>query len=518
MKKRAYAAIAAVAFLFSPSFAFAAVSFQGFAAKDFPAPTCINDSGGQDVGLPNLFGGVSISGFDIQSVCLSYDPSLDTLYVGLKTFTDSQGFSIIFGDADGDGDPGRTGTTLQKVLGLDLADLGGSEFLTLAIDFDRNGLADLVVGVTTEKDLQGLRVATGTSQSLLLAPFEIFYGTPPEKMESKVFASPHAGAPDFEFSIVGLTQGPKFSSLNLKDPDSFFQLYITTGSFADDGISEEYFPNVASWLKLTSEELKDNDLDQISDARDSDDDNDSLLDLVEKNLAKWDVDGDSVLSLGEVLGSNLDKDGDGDIDIKDLGKYPDTDGDGIFDYLDTDSDNDKIVDLIEKTADSDQDGIPNFRDLDSDGDGLSDDEEDANDDGKVGTKETSPTSIDTDGDGLCDGELVIGNCTGSEIKQKTLGWTRDSDDDGLCDGSLVVAPCKGSESLVGTAIFESTTLPLGGDVDLSQGEVRLQGSGLSCSFIPAPHFTKENFILCGLLFFSFFFFWRFFPGSKVRPH
>lgn len=71
--------------------------------------------------------------------------------------------------------------------------------------------------------------------------------------------------------------------------------------------------------------------------------------------------------------------------------YPDTDGDGIPDYLDTDDDNDNVPTSVEINAsevgtsqtahgypDTDGDGIPNYRDPDDDGDGTLTREEDWN--------------------------------------------------------------------------------------------------------------------------------------------
>jgi hypothetical protein len=59
---------------------------------------------------------------------------------------------------------------------------------------------------------------------------------------------------------------------------------------------------------------------------------------------------------------------------------PDTDGDGIPDYLDTDSDNDGIPDSVEcpyaanggRCPDTDGDGTPDYLDTDSDNDGIPD--------------------------------------------------------------------------------------------------------------------------------------------------
>src|SRR5690606_5862929 len=73
--------------------------------------------------------------------------------------------------------------------------------------------------------------------------------------------------------------------------------------------------------------------------------------------------------------------------------FPDTDGDGIPDYLDIDDDNDNVrtADEIDRSAqnsldryfDTDGDGIPDYLDPDDDGDGTPTRLEDSNDDGPV---------------------------------------------------------------------------------------------------------------------------------------
>lgn len=90
--------------------------------------------------------------------------------------------------------------------------------------------------------------------------------------------------------------------------------------------------------------------------------------------------------------------------ICDDGICPDSDGDGIADYLDDDDDNDGIPTADEDVNgngdltddDSDGDGIPDYLDpLDTDGDTIPDLVEDANNDG-------NPANDDTDGDGTPD--------------------------------------------------------------------------------------------------------------------
>ncbi|MGC9043130.1 MAG: MopE-related protein [Myxococcota bacterium] len=163
---------------------------------------------------------------------------------------------------------------------------------------------------------------------------------------------------------------------------------------------------------------------------------------------------------------DVDQDGDWISDIHE-GRFdpvpPDTDNDGIADYLDTDSDNDGVPDSIEAgdddfltpPVDTDGDGIPDFRDLDSDGDGILDSVEysttvgecvagaplwDCDNDGFINSADT-----DSDGDGKSD--LVEGlgdlDCDGNpnylDINDND-GPCGDSDNDGVPNGATTGVP------------------------------------------------------------------------------
>lgn len=514
--------------------AHAAIPFTGNAGTDFPAEACTADPGGKDVGIPPAFAPGTLSGFDLRAVCFSYDPASDILYVGLRTYEDPSGNPILFGDADGDGNPSSPGVALQTLLGNDTAHLAGQEYITMAIDFNADNAPDLVVGTNTSNSLgqfQGVGGVAAPDNNLLLSPLARFYGAALAGVSAASNHLPSAAQPHLEFSVSGLSASPGFAALNFADPDSFFQFYLSTGSLEDDGIAEEFFPNIALFQKMKVDFLTDADSDAINDALDSDDDNDTIPDLIEKNLSPFDANGNGKLDAVEVLASGRDADGDGDIDTNDGTPWPDTDADGTPDFLDLDSEADGLPDRFEAgnppARDSDGDGIFDFRETDSDGDGLLDASEDANQNGALDAGETDPAKFDTDGDLLCDGALVVASCTGAEISKGTNPRKVDTDEDGLCDGSVVVSPCVQSEGNLGTnplnadsdgdglsdgiefqagrdpltaesegisrLNIEPTSQPpqpasnpaepqLGGDVDLTKGAVRLQGAG--CSVLP----------------------------------
>ena len=180
--------------------------------------------------------------------------------------------------------------------------------------------------------------------------------------------------------------------------------------------------------------VPDSDGDGKKDYLDLDSDNDGIPDIIEAGGVDANNDGrvdNPTDTDGDGWADTFDSDN-GGTNLP----LPDTDGDGVKDYLDLDSDNDGIPDIIEAggvdanndgrvddptdtdgdgwadtfdpdnggtplvNPDSDGDGIPDYLDLDSDNDGIPDIIEaggvDANNDGKV------DNPIDTDGDGWAD--------------------------------------------------------------------------------------------------------------------
>ncbi|WP_459471053.1 gliding motility-associated C-terminal domain-containing protein [Aquirufa beregesia] len=220
---------------------------------------------------------------------------------------------------------------------------------------------------------------------------------------------------------------------------------------------------------------RDSDGDRIADYEDLDSDNDGILDGIEghddqdhdgiPNFLDADSDNDGILDAWEavditrgtidqnydgqvdVAGTFSDSNGNGLGDMLEIGfggkpaNIPDTDRDGIPDFLDLDSDGDSLLDQQELTADPDSDGIPNYRDLDADGDWLGDRDEGDEDndlDGKANYLDT-----DSDNDGIPDAWEGKNKCAACQTLQdeKGDGWDDrgqyvvviDTDRDGQAD-------------------------------------------------------------------------------------
>ena len=94
-------------------------------------------------------------------------------------------------------------------------------------------------------------------------------------------------------------------------------------------------------------ELIDIDGDGIPNYLDVDSDNDGISDLIESN--RYELDDSDITATGDNSGSldyATESVSDPFISNADI-KLPDTDGDGVFDYMDVDSDGDGVADWIE---------------------------------------------------------------------------------------------------------------------------------------------------------------------------
>ena len=181
-----------------------------------------------------------ISGFNIQDVRFLYDTSSDTLAVGVNFFG-------IAGDAEGNGNPGTytspfapTDPRFKTDPGMDYANLGGHESVTVGLDMNRDGRTDYVVGVPSDKSQAGTGLngfnftkrRTTTPGFQPLSDHTSFGTTVPENLGALLF-NPSSSNPDFEFTI------PNFSKLTNYDPKKGFLMTAYAGNSQDVNMGED---------------------------------------------------------------------------------------------------------------------------------------------------------------------------------------------------------------------------------------------------------------------------------------
>lgn len=360
-------------------------AFTGDVDADFiDSQNCFVDQGGEDVGVPT---GVTQTGFDLEQVCFYYDGNEDRLYVGIEPIG-----TAIFGDADGDGDPGASSAP-----GLsDFADLSGTETVVISMDLDGDSAAsgfsaatvDILIGVSDTGTLAQLGVYLPDTDYDPYDPGSGFGAAASTGVSTVLFASPSAAAPDLEFYIE------HFSTLQSLTGtfDGTPAIQVFTGSTAAAGVGTDFLPGSGENVSYA---LYDADSDGLEDWEEI---------VIGTDPNNPDTDGDGIIDGEEVNGVNdtdpldSDSDADGLVDGDE-----DLNGNGQVDVGETnpndvDSDNDGILDYVEVMGANPTDPL----DSDTDGDGLRESDEDLNVNGQIDAGETDPNNSDTDGGGVSD--------------------------------------------------------------------------------------------------------------------
>jgi hypothetical protein len=183
------------------------------------------------------------SGWDLRETILTYNLKTDTL-------TADQKFTGIAGDADGSGNPGAYDPRLAAAGGVNPANLGGLDSITVAFagltTGNKVGTTAAVAGVPqykvpgVESGLDGFRLATfAPNNAGLSTTYGRAFSDP--RISGTLLYSPSAAQPDFEFTITG------FSHIPGLDITKGFYLSSFAGSPNDvvageDGLAWTYVP------------------------------------------------------------------------------------------------------------------------------------------------------------------------------------------------------------------------------------------------------------------------------------
>jgi hypothetical protein len=203
-----------------------------------------------------------VSGWAINNVQMTYSSANDTMYVGLAGFKNSSGQSAIFGDADGNGDPGGASKQMAAMGGIDSPNLGGDKSVAIAFaPYNTSnpgvpGTPTLIAGIPSDKSLagsgiDGFSVAKFNNSTNLL---QNSFSPAISGVSGALAFNPSAAHPELEFSISNLSK----SGIN---PSQGFWMEMYAGSGQDVVAGEaglvwtyvppfepQQIPEPATWL------------------------------------------------------------------------------------------------------------------------------------------------------------------------------------------------------------------------------------------------------------------------------
>jgi hypothetical protein len=176
-----------------------------------------------------------VSGWAISSVQMSYDAANNTLYAGLSSFKEPAfGQYAIFGDADGNGNPGGASAQMAAVGGVDSPNMGGDKSIAMAFapynpaSPSQPGSPIMIAGIPAIKSLggsgiDGFTVAKFNGTSGLL---QTDFGSALSNVSGNLAFNPSSSHPELEFSISN------FSKSGI-DPTKGFWMELYAGSGQD---------------------------------------------------------------------------------------------------------------------------------------------------------------------------------------------------------------------------------------------------------------------------------------------
>jgi hypothetical protein len=173
-----------------------------------------------------------VSGWAIQNVWTYYDAGTDTLQVGIQTFKNSQGQTAIFGDSDGNGNPGTADARTTAAGGIDPAGFGNGKSFAVAFSAanpNSGGTPSLIAGIPLDKSNLGTGIDGFTISQFknvnggLNSKFGASYGD----TAGTLAYDPSAAHPEAEFTINN------FSKLSGIDPTQGIWMSTYAGSGTD---------------------------------------------------------------------------------------------------------------------------------------------------------------------------------------------------------------------------------------------------------------------------------------------
>lgn len=189
---------------------------------------------------------VPVSGFTINGIRVSYDPTQDILSIGLEqpnSGLPTQPGPVIAGDSDANGNDGTVDPATQAIEPnlQDFPDFGGSEFMGAFLDLRGTGYADVVAGYSgtdprSPKQYQVSQAVVNTNAPPAIPGF----GTILPQFIGNVYKVNSPVHPNLEFNIDHFSQLYLQETGHALTPDSIINIGAMGGSADDDGIGEEF--------------------------------------------------------------------------------------------------------------------------------------------------------------------------------------------------------------------------------------------------------------------------------------
>ena len=203
---------------------------------------------------PALQSLISVSGFQIQDVRVTYDSTNDTLYMGIDqpaSNNPGQG-EVIAADSDNNGNSGTVNPAVSAAtMGAftDPPDMGGSKYMGTFLDFLGSGVPQIVAGYSQVSPLPNTPANPPPNNPP--KPYEVAIANPPAlpifgtqlpQFTGTVFLQNSPTSPNLEFSI------PHFSQLYQQETgkpltsSSVVYIGAQAGGEAADNISDMFMP------------------------------------------------------------------------------------------------------------------------------------------------------------------------------------------------------------------------------------------------------------------------------------
>ena len=187
----------------------------------------------------------NVSGWAIKNIWTYYDKTTDTLQVGIETCKNSSGQSAIFGDSDGNGNPGTADSRMTAAGGVDSASFGTGKSFAMAFasaNPSAGGVPSIIAGIPLDKTKVGSGIDgfTVSQYKNVNGGLNNNFGTSFGSSAGSLAFDPSASRPHAEFTINNFSA---ISGINAQN-GFWFNAYAGSGN---DVIAGEVS---TAWIKV----------------------------------------------------------------------------------------------------------------------------------------------------------------------------------------------------------------------------------------------------------------------------